>query len=165
MLLALQSALQQPKRLNMRTAPGQFQTAVPADRSNSRPIDRKSLTRRLHSITNPKPEDKKRIRGFLGTVLKYTASGLIFYTVASFAAGRGNQLQSEASQFGRQAASSISAGASTVADVTQQGASVVATKAGEAKDAVQEKLQSDEERLKKEEEARKSKKKGPFGLF
>ena len=65
----------------------------------------------------------------------------------------------------RQAASSISAGASTVADVTQQGASVVATKAGEAKDAVQEKLQSDEERLKKEEEARKSKKKGPFGLF
>ena len=65
-----------------------------------RPIDRKSLTRRLHSITNPKPEDKKRIRGFLGTVLKYTASGLIFYTVASFAAGRGNQLQSEASQFG-----------------------------------------------------------------
>lgn len=65
-----------------------------------RPIDRKSLTRRLHSITNPKPEDKKLIRSFLGTVLKYTASGLVFYTVASFAAGRGHHLQSDAAAFG-----------------------------------------------------------------
>ncbi|KAK9844319.1 hypothetical protein WJX74_000764 [Apatococcus lobatus] len=129
------------------------------------PIDRKSLTRRLHSITNPKPEDKKRLRNFFGTVLKYTASGLVFYTVASFAAGRGHKLQDEASAFGRSAASNISAGASAVGDATQQGAQVVATKAGEAKDAVQDRLTSEEDRLKQEEEERKRKKKGPFGLF
>ncbi len=65
-----------------------------------RPIDRKSLTRRLHSITNPKPEDKKRIRSFLGTVLKYAASGLIVYTAVTFATGRGHTISQDASNLG-----------------------------------------------------------------
>ena len=65
----------------------------------------------------------------------------------------------------RSAASNISAGASALGDATQQGAGVVAAKAGEARDAVQDRLTSEEDRRKQEEEERKRKKKGPFGLF
>ncbi len=65
----------------------------------------------------------------------------------------------------RQAASGISSGASALGDATQQSASFLSDKAGDARDAVQDRLQSDEDRQRKEEEARRAKKKGPFGLF
>ena len=63
----------------------------------------------------------------------------------------------------RSAASNISAGASAVGDATQHSANVVAAKAGDARDVVQDKLRSEEERQRLEEE--KQPKKKFLGLF